>query len=62
LKNEYDGVTHDYTYKGGIFHTEILLPFNAPQEYSNRSILWNAVEKAERYRIAQLAHELSFFK
>jgi hypothetical protein len=58
LTNEYDGVTHDYTHKGGIFHSEILLPPNAPGEYTNRSVLWNAVEKAERYKTAQLAREI----
>jgi hypothetical protein len=26
LKNEYDGVLHDFTKKRGIVHTEILLP------------------------------------
>jgi ATP-dependent exoDNAse (exonuclease V) alpha subunit len=58
LTNEYDGVTHDYTHKGGIFHSEILLPLNAPQEYYNRSVLWNAVEKVERFKTAQLAREI----
>jgi ATP-dependent exoDNAse (exonuclease V) alpha subunit len=58
LTNEYDGVTHDYTHKGGIFHSEILLPPNASVEYSDRSVLWNAVEKVERYKTAQLAREI----
>jgi Lon protease-like protein len=58
LHNEYDGATHDYTRKRGIVHTEILLPENAPAEYANRSALWNAVEKAERYKTAQLAREI----
>jgi hypothetical protein len=48
LKNEYDGVFHDYTHKGGILHSEILLPPNALSEYLDRSVLWNAVEKIER--------------
>jgi hypothetical protein len=26
IKNEYDGVTHDYTAKRGIVHTDSLLP------------------------------------
>ena len=43
LTNEYDGVTHDYTRKGGIVHTEMLLPDNAPPEYADRADLWNAV-------------------
>jgi hypothetical protein len=58
LKNEYDGVTHDYTKKGGVVHTEILLPENAPAEYADRSTLWNAAEKSERYKTAQLAREI----
>jgi ATP-dependent exoDNAse (exonuclease V) alpha subunit len=58
LTNEYDGVNHDYTHKGGIFHSEILLPPNAPAEYSDRSVLWNAVEIIERYKTAQLAREI----
>jgi len=45
IKNEYDGVTHDYTRKGGVVHTEIILQGHAPREYTNRSILWNAMEK-----------------
>ena len=58
IKNEYDGMIHDYTRKGGVVHTEILLSENAPYEYANRSILWNAVEKSERYKTAQLAREI----
>lgn len=30
ITNEYDGETHDYTRKGGIAFTGILLPDNAP--------------------------------
>lgn len=58
LTNEYDGVTHDYTRKGGIVHTEILLPDHAPAEYADRSLLWNAVEKIEKAKNAQLAREI----
>lgn len=58
LTNEYDGITHDYTRKGGIVHTEILLPDNGPKEYADRSVLWNAVEKTERAKNAQLAREI----
>ena len=58
LTNEYDGVTHDYTRRGGIVHTEILLPDNAPAEYSGRGVLWNAVEKIEKAKNAQLAREI----
>ena len=36
--------------------SEILLPDHAPREYSDRQTLWNAVEKAERGKNAQLAY------
>jgi len=39
-------------------HSEILLPDHAPAEYADRAILWNAVEKVERYKTAQLAREI----
>jgi len=58
LTNEWDGITHDYTKKGGVVHSEILLPAHAPSEYSNRSTLWNSVEKIEKSRNAQLAREI----
>jgi len=58
IKSEYDGKVNDYSRKKGVLHTEIMLPKNAPSEYSNRSILWNAVEKSERYKTAQLAREI----
>ena len=58
ISNEYDGITHDYTRKGGVVHTEILLPENAPKEYADRSILWNAVERIEKNKNSQLAREI----
>lgn len=57
LRNDRDRVIHDYTKKPGVVYTEILLPENAPREYSNRSQLWNAVEKSLRRKDAQLARE-----
>ena len=58
IKNEYDGIVHDFTRKGGISHTEILLPQNAPQEFSDRGTLWNSVEKIEKSKNSQLAREI----
>ena len=46
--NEWDGMTHDYTHKGGIVHTEIMLPAHAPPEFQDRSTLWNSVEQIEK--------------
>ena len=36
--------------------SEILLPAHAPPEYADRETLWNAVEKVERGKKAQLAY------
>ena len=58
IKNEYDGELHDFTRKGGIAHTEILLPQNAPQKFLDRGILWNSVEKIEKSKNSQLAREI----
>lgn len=58
LTNHYDGVTHDFTRKGGIVHTEILLPPHAPPDFADRSILWNSVEKIEKAKNSQLAREI----
>lgn len=57
LVNEYDGIEHDFTKKNWVVHTEIILHENAPQEYSDRSTLWNAVEMLEKSKDAQLCRE-----
>lgn len=58
LNDHYYGEIHDFTEKGGIIHSWILLPSNAPPEYSDREILWNAVEHAEKRRDSRLAREI----
>ena len=58
LVNEWDGMTHDYTRKGGVVHTEIMLPAHAPPEFTDRSTLWNSVEEIEKSSTAQLAREI----
>ena len=56
LHSEYYGEDSDYTRKGGVICSDILLPSHAPPEYADRQTLWNAVEKAERGKKAQLAY------
>ena len=56
LYSEYYGETNDYSRKGGVLYTEILLPPHAPPEYKDRQILWNAEEKVEKNKKAQLAY------
>ena len=58
LTNEWDGLTHDYTRKGGVVHAEIMLPAHAPPEFADRSTLWNSVEQIEKARDSQLAREI----
>ena len=56
LYSEYYGETNDFTRKGGVTYTEIMLPPNAPPEYKDRQTLWNAVEEVEKHKKAQLAY------
>ena len=58
LTNEWDGMTHDYTRKGGVVHTEIMLPPHAPPSFADRSTLWNNVGLYEKAGNAQLAREI----
>ena len=58
MVNEWDGMTHDYTRKGGVVHAEIMLPAHAPPEFQDRAILWNSVEQIEKSKDSQLAREV----
>ena len=58
LYNERDGLTHDYTRKSGIIHTEIMKPEHAPEWAKDRQRLWNEVEKIEKASNARLAREI----
>ena len=58
ITNERDGITHDYTRKRGVAHSEIVLPASAPSEYNDRATLWNTVEKIERRCDSQTAREV----
>ena len=52
---EYDQQVKHYPEKHGIVHNEILLPENAPPEYADRNILWNAAEAVEKQWNSQIA-------
>lgn len=58
IVDERQGLIHDYTRKGGVLHTEIMTPPNAPAWASDRASLWNAVERAEKRKDAQVAREI----
>ena len=51
------GEVHDYTRKGGIASTDMVLPDGAPEWATDRSEVWNAAEAAERRKDACVARE-----
>lgn len=57
LQDQETGITHSYTKKTEVAYTEIILPEHAPEEYRNREILWNEVQKVETQDRARLARE-----
>ncbi len=57
IVNDYDGVQHDYTRKKGLVWQQVFLPEYAPQEWQDRSTLWNAVEENEKTKDSRLARE-----
>ena len=57
IENDYDGIFHDYTRKGGLIYEHIYLPQYAPPAWSDRSVLWNAVEENEKTKDSRLARE-----
>ena len=60
LHDERQNLTHDYSRRSGVDHTEILLPADAPDwcDGLTRERLWNEVEAAEKRKDAQTAREL----
>ena len=56
LYSSYYGEVSDYTKKGGVIASEIMLPPHAPEIYLDRATLWNAVENCEKHPKAQLAY------
>lgn len=57
IYNDYDGVQHDYTRKLGLVWQKVFLPENAPKEWEDRAVLWNAVEASEKTKDSRLARE-----
>ncbi|MBB5045489.1 Ti-type conjugative transfer relaxase TraA [Rhodopseudomonas rhenobacensis] len=52
--------SHDFSAKRGVVHSEVMLPDNAPEAWSDRERLWNDVEAFEIRKDAQLAREVEF--
>jgi Ti-type conjugative transfer relaxase TraA len=52
--------SHDFSNKRGVVHSEVMLPEDAPEQWSDRERLWNDVEVFEVRKDAQLAREVEF--
>ncbi len=52
--------SHDFSNKRGVVHSEIMLPEDAPEQWSDRERLWNDVEAFEVRKDAQLGREVEF--
>jgi ATP-dependent exoDNAse (exonuclease V) alpha subunit len=52
------GLTFDFTQKGGVVHSEIMLPSHAPEQYQDRTVLWNSVEYVEKAKNSRAAREI----
>ena len=57
IKNEWGGVTYDYTRKEKVLVKNIILPDHIPKEFNDRSTLWNKVKLAEKNSNAQLKRQ-----
>jgi Ti-type conjugative transfer relaxase TraA len=60
LRDERLERSHDFSAKRGVVHSEVMLPENAPEVWSDRERLWNDVEAFEVRKDAQLAREVEF--
>ena len=60
LRDERLDRSHDFSAKRDIVHSEVMLPENAPEAWSDRERLWNDVEAFEVRKDAQLAREVEF--
>ena len=57
ITDERTGEVHNYTRKGDVVHSEILVPSGAPAWAQDRTALWNAAEAAEKRKDARVARD-----
>lgn len=58
LYDKRTGITYDYSKRGDIIFSEILLPDGSSLEYQDREFLWNQVELAEKRGDAQICKDI----
>lgn len=57
LYSEQYGQTFSYTTKEEVVHSQVMLPENAPVEYNDRGVLWNAVERVQNKANSRYARQ-----
>lgn len=60
LTDEAQGASFSYENKGGLLYSEVMLPAGARDDFADRSVLWNEVNRVERRKDAELAREVEF--
>ena len=58
IKEERTGLTHDYTRKSDVIESMTMIPNNAPSDFKESHVLWNAVEASEKRKDSQLFREV----
>jgi len=59
IKDDQQGLTFNYKSRvQSVSHTEILAPVNAPEWATDRSRLWNEVERSEKRKDSRVAREV----
>jgi len=58
LRDNYEGRIHDRSYRLDVLHKEVLLPQDAPPEFSNRQTLVRAIDASENRSDSQMARSI----
>ena len=58
IRDERTGEKFNFTHKGGIVHTDMVLPKEAPDWAGDRAQFWNRSEAADKRADAQIAREI----
>ncbi|MEG2563584.1 MAG: MobQ family relaxase [Lactococcus sp.] len=58
ITNSWDGQTHDFTRRSDVVAKRVFLPIGAAEEFKDRSVLWNTVERCEKRKDSRTAREI----
>jgi len=58
LRDDYEGKTHDRSYRQDVIYKEILLPEGAPHRFLDRQTLVNAIDASEKRSDSQMARSI----